>query len=91
SAISTTSSNTPHTNSTPTIGFNNFNKGPPPTTVPTACITGSTIPGSINVLRSDTNSIKKHRSGTSNKDMKLKKPLIDLQKSLKLEIVETDQ
>ncbi|CAG8759041.1 13755_t:CDS:1, partial [Funneliformis caledonium] len=89
-AISTTGSNTPHTGYTPTISSNNPNKGPPPTTVPTACTTGSTVPSFINMLRSDTNSIKKYRSETSNKDMKSKKLLIDLQKSLKLEIVETD-
>ncbi|CAG8647938.1 4765_t:CDS:2 [Funneliformis mosseae] len=59
STVSTTGSNTPHTGSTPTIGSNNPNKSPPPTTVPTAHITSSTVFGSINVLRSNTNSIKK--------------------------------
>ncbi|CAG8451369.1 130_t:CDS:1, partial [Funneliformis caledonium] len=59
SAVSTTSSNTPHTGSTPTIGSNNPNKSPPLTTISTARTTGFTVSGSINVLKSNTNSIKK--------------------------------
>ncbi|CAG8505480.1 6741_t:CDS:2 [Funneliformis caledonium] len=45
--------------STSTINSNNPNKGPSPTTVLTAHTTGFIILSSINVMRSDTNSIKK--------------------------------
>ncbi|CAG8745544.1 7158_t:CDS:2, partial [Funneliformis caledonium] len=58
-AVFTTGSNTSHTGSTPTISSNNPNKNPSPITISTTRTTGSTVLGSINVLRSDTNSIKK--------------------------------